>query len=138
MYYCNFCDKLGKGKTICGKCQYAIYCDKKCQGAHYAEHKVLCDLDHNVWENDNLSVVQKADIVNSAYVDGRIFQSYMKTVLSTKTGRKRVLGKLKGRGERFRYLTSYTEDQKEEILEIVNSNPPKYDPTGELAEILNT
>ena len=75
----------------------------------------------------------KADIINDLYIEGKIFKTYMKQVLKTTVGRRRVSEKLIGKKK---YLTSYTRSQKNDIKDILdNDEDGKYD--DENQQVLN-
>ena len=39
---CECCGKTGVNLKRCSRCKHVHYCDKKCQVAHFMEHKTLC------------------------------------------------------------------------------------------------
>lgn len=80
-------------------------------------------------DEPQISMPLKRDIAHDLHVNGKLFQTYMKSVLATAVGRRRVLEKLEEKGKRFKYLSAYREDQVDEIREIVESKKedPNYD-----------
>ncbi|MCE5293327.1 MAG: zinc finger MYND domain-containing protein [Chlamydiales bacterium] len=48
--YCGACEKANASK-LCGKCKKVNYCNRECQVAHWAAHKVFC---YAWYENNNL------------------------------------------------------------------------------------
>lgn len=49
--YCGACEKADANK-LCGRCKKVNYCNRECQVAHWAAHKVFCN--GSWYENDNL------------------------------------------------------------------------------------
>lgn len=158
-YVCHNCDVKGLDYKICKNCHFAIYCDNQCYQDHHINHE-CCDKDET-WSRETVKELKydvknkvirseikqflksdqivpskklKVDIINDLYIQGKIFQAYIKTILKTEIGRKRVADKIFGEK---RYFTSYTRSQKSEIRDIVISDPEKYDPNEDILSALD-
>lgn len=150
--HCHNCESDPSKIEVCRKCQFAAYCDNECFREHQKDHELVCgEIAAEMWTRDNLRANVMGELASPAVkrqlreylqksggevpldlkvqigddlmINGKVFQTYLKTVLLTKVGRARVADKIIGKGKRFRYLTSYRDDQKEEIREIIEDNP---------------
>lgn len=56
---CGTCEKPNASK-LCGRCRQISYCDRKCQEAHWAAHKVICRepwyANDKLWDKDVVDV----------------------------------------------------------------------------------
>jgi hypothetical protein len=41
---CSGCEKQGKAMKRCAACNFAVYCSRDCQSAHWRQHKQECKL----------------------------------------------------------------------------------------------
>jgi hypothetical protein len=75
----------------------------------------------------------RREIASDLFINGKLFETYMKAALSVRSSRKAIAKKLNERGS---YFGAYTRVQKEQIKDIIESNPEKYDPEGEIRSAL--
>ena len=153
---CQCCKLKSDSNLLCSGCNVGVYCGKKCQKYDSVNHAALCSMGKEVfWENKDMNrIIYEAisdplirnrigrgsvpkqlrrEIASDLFINGKLFETYMKAALSVKSSRNAVAKKLNERGS---YFGAYTEVQKEQIKDIVESNPEKYDPKGEIRSAL--
>jgi len=99
---------------------------------------VISELDNFLISYEHIPDLKlRADIVNDLYINGYINPVYMKTLLRTKIGRKRVLKKLERAEEDATFtMRTYDDEQRDVIKDIVYKKDKKgrfvYDPEGDI------
>lgn len=78
-----------------------------------------------------IPITLKADIAHDLYIGNVVFQTYLKAILRSRKGARRIRDKLDQRQGRVSYASAYTDRQKAQILAVLQQdNTGKLDPEG--------